>query len=158
MLSEIGEQWSPNTEPARVAARAGERREVLSAPTMMMTIGISIIKVPQEDVYKRQVLDSVTFEVFTGGFGKYSHIFTSAGTLSLIHIYIAKDDFDGMEISDKGRVFDLILPIVALIVFTVLAMLYTGGLFTGGTSNIAEAFGNCDPFTSLVYGGFGRCV
>ena len=71
---------------------------------------------------------------------------------------IAKDDFDGMEISDKGRVFDLILPIVALIVFTVLAMLYTGGLFTGGTSNIAEAFGNCDPFTSLVYGGFGGLI
>ena len=71
---------------------------------------------------------------------------------------IAKDDFDGMEISTKGKVYDLILPILALIVFTVLAMLYTGGLFSGGASNIAEAFGNCDPFTSLVYGGFGGLI
>ena len=35
------------------------------------------------------VLDSVTFEVFTGGFGKYSHIFTSAGTDRKAKLYIS---------------------------------------------------------------------
>ncbi len=66
----------------------------------------------------------------------------------------AKDDFDGMEISEKGTVLDLLIPIGGLIVATILAMLYTGGLFTGGASNIVEAFGNTDAFMSLVYGGF----
>ncbi len=69
----------------------------------------------------------------------------------------AKDDFDGMEISEKGRVCDLIIPIASLIFFTVLAMLYTGGLFEGG-KNVFEAFGDTDAFMSLVYGGFGALI
>ncbi|MGI5893964.1 MAG: Na+/H+ antiporter NhaC family protein [Candidatus Merdivicinus sp.] len=55
----------------------------------------------------------------------------------------------------KGRVYDLIVPVLALIIFSILAMLYTGGLFTGETSNLADAFGNCDSAASLVLGGFG---
>lgn len=66
----------------------------------------------------------------------------------------AKDDLEGIEVSEKGRVFDLLIPIGGLILFTVLAMLYTGGLFTGGAKDIMEAFGNTDAFMSLVYGGF----
>ena len=41
------------------------------------------------------------------------------------------DDLAGVKVSDKGRVFDLLIPIIALILFSVLAMLYTGGLFEG---------------------------
>lgn len=58
----------------------------------------------------------------------------------------------------KGRVLDLIIPVLALIVFSVLAMLYTGGLFSGETSNLADAFGNCDSSASLVLGGFGGLI
>lgn len=53
---------------------------------------------------------------------------------------------------------DLIIPVLALIVFSVLAMLYTGGLFSGETSNLADAFGNCDSSASLVLGGFGGLI
>ena len=41
-----------------------------------------------------------------------------------------QEEFDKMEISKKGRVFDLIIPILALIVFAILAMLYLGDFFT----------------------------
>jgi len=64
----------------------------------------------------------------------------------------------GVKVSDKGRVFDLIVPIGALIVITILVMLYTGGLFTGGAANILEAFGNTDANTSLVWGGFASLI
>lgn len=58
----------------------------------------------------------------------------------------------------EGHVKDLIIPIVALIILSILAMLYTGGLFSGDAKNIVEAFGNCDSSTSLALGGFGAIV
>lgn len=64
-----------------------------------------------------------------------------------------------MELEDaKGEVKDLIIPILSLIILSILAMLYTGGLFSGESSNLVEAFGNCDSATSLVLGGFGAIV
>lgn len=58
----------------------------------------------------------------------------------------------------KGTVKDLLIPILTLIILSVLAMLYTGGLFNGDSANIVEAFGNCDSATSLVLGGFGAII
>ena len=51
----------------------------------------------------------------------------------------------------KGKVFDLVIPILALIIFTVVTMLYTGGYFEGASS-LGQAFGNCDAPLSLVIG------
>ena len=67
---------------------------------------------------------------------------------------IDKEVDEGIEISDKGKVYDLIVPIVSLILFSILAMLWTGGLFSGEAKSIAEAFGNCNSSLSLVLGGF----
>ena len=53
----------------------------------------------------------------------------------------------------KGSVADLILPVAALIFFSIVSMLYTGGLFDGGIS-IAAAFADCDAITGLAMGGF----
>lgn len=58
--------------------------------------------------------------------------------------------------SNNGKVSDLILPIVALIVATVAFMLYTGGqsLASDGIAfNLLGAFENTDVGMSLVYGG-----
>ncbi len=52
----------------------------------------------------------------------------------------------------RGRVFDLVIPIAALIVLCIAAMLYTGGILEG--ANIIEAFANCDSSLSLVFGSF----
>ncbi len=61
-------------------------------------------------------------------------------------------------IKSNGKVYDLVIPIVALIVVTIMAMLYTGGLFSGEAANIIEAFGNTDANTSLVWGGFAAII
>ena len=56
-----------------------------------------------------------------------------------------------LKISEKGRVFDLIIPIIVLIITSIFFMLYTGGLFSGEYT-ILEAFGECDSGLSLCAG------
>lgn len=60
---------------------------------------------------------------------------------------IAVEEFKGMSISDKGRTFDLIIPIVVLIIFSILGMLYAGGFFQGVDFAVAvgenPVFGLC---------------
>ena len=53
------------------------------------------------------------------------------------------------EISAKGRVFDLVLPVAVLIVSAIGAMIYTG--FLGGATDIITAFAGCDAETSLIF-------
>ena len=53
----------------------------------------------------------------------------------------------------KGKISDLILPLVGLIIFCVAALLYTGGFFKGGVS-IAKAFNDCNSSLALAIGSF----
>ena len=54
----------------------------------------------------------------------------------------------------KGRVSDMIIPILALIVLTVLGMLYNGGFFGGDYHlDIIGALGNCNAAEALTWGG-----
>ena len=62
--------------------------------------------------------------------------------------------------SSKGKVIDLILPIIVLIVVCVLALIYVGGFFGvdiwGGTENdgnFVGSFGNTDATVGLPWGG-----
>ncbi|MEA4988343.1 MAG: Na+/H+ antiporter NhaC family protein [Anaerovorax sp.] len=64
----------------------------------------------------------------------------------------------GVKVCENGKVSDLVVPILCLIVFSILGMLYTGGLFTGETNSIQAAFGNCNSSLSLVLGSFGALV
>ncbi len=57
----------------------------------------------------------------------------------------------------KGKVIDLILPVVVLIVFCVAGMLYSGGLFDGGVSLI-DAFANCDASYGLALGSLAALI
>ena len=52
----------------------------------------------------------------------------------------------------KGRMVDLILPLVVLICACVYGMLYTGGISEG--KSIADAFADCDASKGLVFGSF----
>lgn len=52
----------------------------------------------------------------------------------------------------KGKVMDLVIPIIALIACCVIGMLYTGGFFEG--ANFVEAFSNCDASVGLALGSF----
>ncbi|MDD6919870.1 MAG: Na+/H+ antiporter NhaC family protein [Eubacteriales bacterium] len=70
---------------------------------------------------------------------------------------VNKQFTDSDEIETTGKISYLIVPILALIIFSVLAMLYTGKYFAE-TKTIAAAFGDCDSSLSLVLGGFGAIV
>jgi Na+/H+ antiporter NhaC len=54
----------------------------------------------------------------------------------------------------RGKVYDLAIPIVALIISCVAALLYTGGYFSPGDTqgNFVDAFANSDAATGLVIG------
>ncbi len=58
-----------------------------------------------------------------------------------------------MEITRDGNaeVYDLIAPVVVLIISSIMAMLYTGGIFEGKT--VSAAFADCDSALSLCLGG-----
>lgn len=58
-----------------------------------------------------------------------------------------------MKISDKGRVFDLLIPILALIICSILAMLYMGGYFASEMT-LSEALRNTEASPALVLGSF----
>ena len=58
-------------------------------------------------------------------------------------------------VSAKGRVIDLILPIVLLIASCIIGMIYTGGFFdaeSGAYFNLATAFANSDASAGLSWG------
>ena len=50
----------------------------------------------------------------------------------------------------KGRVIDLVLPIIVLVICCVIGMIYTGGFFSG--ANFIEAFSNSDASIGLMLG------
>lgn len=56
------------------------------------------------------------------------------------------------KVSSKGKVIDLVLPIVILIVSCVLGMVYTGGFFSG--TDFITAFADCNAAKGLVLGSF----
>ena len=63
----------------------------------------------------------------------------------------AEAAFKGMKVSENGKVYDLVVPIVVLIVFSILGMLYTGGFFQG--ADFATAIGE-NPVGGLCIGSF----
>ena len=61
----------------------------------------------------------------------------------------------------KGRVSDMVIPIVALIILTILGMLYNGGFFTSGGEyhlSFIGALGNCSAAQALTWGGLGALI
>lgn len=61
----------------------------------------------------------------------------------------AIDEYKGLDISEKGKVYDLIVPILVLILFSILGMMYTGGFFEG--VDFATAVGE-NPVGGLCIG------
>ncbi len=74
-----------------------------------------------------------------------------------------KEDIESTEAVDnpKGRVCDLVIPIIVLVILCMLGMIYTGGFFTEGEEgfrNFATAFSNCSAGEGLAYGSFGAII
>ena len=73
-----------------------------------------------------------------------------------------KEEMSEEEISDnpRGRVCDLVVPVIALIIFCVLGMIYSGGFFASGEdkAGFVEAFSNSDASVGLVIGSFAAII
>ena len=66
-----------------------------------------------------------------------------------------QEAIENMEGNPKGRVWDLVVPILFLVVACIVGMIYSGGFFTAdsdGYRNFITAFSNCDASVGLAYG------
>ena len=64
---------------------------------------------------------------------------------------------DDGNVNPKGKVIDLIIPVVLLIVACVIGLVYSGGFFdatSGAYHNVIEAFSGADASVGLLYGSF----
>ena len=68
-------------------------------------------------------------------------------------LYTEGDRAEAIEVepSAKGKVYDLVLPILLLIAASVFALVYVGGIFDG--NNFVDAFANTDATVGLPWGG-----
>ncbi|MGL4606950.1 MAG: Na+/H+ antiporter NhaC family protein [Eubacteriaceae bacterium] len=89
-----------------------------------------------------------------GPMAKFEKIAEETGDLGAIDTDLPEEILE----NNRGTVWDLIIPIGALIVFSILSMLYNGGFWAGEGLSLAEAFGNCDASAALVLGGFWALV
>lgn len=64
-------------------------------------------------------------------------------------------ELDGIKISEKGKVFDLLIPMIVLIVCSILGMAYTGGFFSG--VDFVTAIGEA-PTAGLTLGAFAALI
>ena len=86
------------------------------------------------------------------------------GTMAKYEEMAANGDiFGGEEVTGEeiqanpnGKVIDLVLPVIALISFCIIGLIYTGGFFDG--VNFVEAFAGCDAARGLVLGSFAALV
>ncbi|MDR3343439.1 MAG: Na+/H+ antiporter NhaC family protein [Treponema sp.] len=77
----------------------------------------------------------------------------SAGSLKDADIAM-EDDIARLKVSEQGTVLDLIAPVLCLVVFCIIAMLFYGGLWDGSGKSMYQAFGDTDAGMALSLGGF----
>ncbi|MBQ8184056.1 MAG: Na+/H+ antiporter NhaC family protein [Clostridia bacterium] len=63
-----------------------------------------------------------------------------------------KQAIEEMTVNEKGKVIDLVLPIIVLIISCVVGMIYSGGFFSG--ESFIDAFSNSDASVGLALGAF----
>ncbi|MDR1215680.1 MAG: Na+/H+ antiporter NhaC family protein [Treponema sp.] len=71
----------------------------------------------------------------------------------------ADDELSKLNVSEKGKVLDLLMPVIFLVIFSVLAMLWYGGYWhigeDGARKTLFQAFGDTSAGFALALGGFG---
>lgn len=65
-----------------------------------------------------------------------------------------EEEFLRQEKGSKGKIQDLVIPIIALIILCILTMLYVGGYWSGENPSLFDAFGNTDAGPALALGAF----
>ncbi len=99
--------------------------------TLVMVVGITLLRVDFGPMRKHE-LNAIAGDLFTTPDRPYDE---------------SQDDVH----NDRAKVIDLVLPVLVLIISCILAMVYTGGFFSG--SNFIQAFADSDASMGLVMGG-----
>ncbi|MBE6700595.1 MAG: Na+/H+ antiporter NhaC family protein [Ruminococcaceae bacterium] len=96
----------------------------------------------------------ITITVIGFDFGKMSEYEIKAQQGDIVGDTSNLSKSEKLEVNEKGIVFDLIFPIIVLIITCVTALLYVGGFFPGGdyTWDLIGAFGNTDATVGLPMG------
>jgi Na+/H+ antiporter NhaC len=68
------------------------------------------------------------------------------------------DEIDRLSVSPKGTMLDLIIPVACLVLFCILAMLWSGGYWDGEEISVFDAFGDTDAGFALALGGLGALI
>ena len=84
-----------------------------------------------------------------GKMAMYEHLFETTGKPT--DAVEGESKSEAIGANPNGRVFDLLFPVIALIVCSVLALLYVGGILDG--ANIIDAFADTDATVGLPMGG-----
>ena len=98
--------------------------------TILMMVGLSILRIDYGPMAKHEKNAVENGDLFSG-----------------------KNPYATMEAeesNENGRVIDLVLPIIALVVCCVIGMIYSGGFFEG--AGFIEAFSNSDASVGLLLG------
>ncbi len=105
----------------------------------------------------------VTIAILGFDYGKMSEFELKAektGDLSILDVSLEDEKKertlkdDGPAESHKGKLYDLIIPILVLIVICIWALVRNGSMALGGNVSIAEAFSATDAYVGLPWGSF----
>lgn len=101
--------------------------------TIVMMIALALMKVDYGPMALHERNAILKGDLFTTGASPY-------------------DNESEKEAESKGKVIDLLIPIICLIVFCVIGMIYTGGFFNG--TDFITAFSQSDASVGLALGSF----
>ena len=73
-----------------------------------------------------------------------------AGDLFTSGARVGEDEFKNAN--PKGRVYDLVIPVVVLVIACIIGMIYSGGYFGDDKPGFIQAFSDSDASVGLVYG------
>lgn len=101
--------------------------------TIAMMVSLSLMKVDYGPMAIHERNAALKGDLFTTGASPY-------------------DNESEKQAESNGKVIDLLIPIICLIVFCVIGMIYTGGFFSG--ADFITAFSNSDASVGLALGSF----
>ncbi len=93
----------------------------------------------------------ISVSVMKVNYGPMKHFEANALNGDLFTVASSNKADDETQVNPKGKVIDLLLPIIVLIVVCVFALVYVGGIFDG--AGFVDAFSNTDATVGLPWGG-----
>lgn len=117
-------------------------------------LGLFVKSIPYNFYALLTIVALVALVLLKVDFGPMKHYETAAEMIE------AKMEEVNVDEQARGTMLDLVFPIVMLIFFCVIGLIYTGGFFASGDAHkgFVDAFGGSDASVGLVYGSFSAFI